>query len=67
MPDSPRARINGGFAHAVVGELDEAFAIFDRAEWDVPTLIELRVDPLLAAMRADSRYARLLAKLRLSL
>jgi serine/threonine-protein kinase len=67
MPDSPRARINGGFAHAVVGELDEAFGTFDRAEWDVPTLIELRVDPLLAAMRADSRYARLLAKLHLSL
>jgi hypothetical protein len=67
MPDSPRARINGGVAHAVVGELDEAFATFDRAEWDVPTLIELRADPLLAAMRADSRYARLLAKLRLPL
>jgi len=65
MPDSPRARINGGFAHAVVGELDEAFAVFDREEWDMPALIVLRVDPLLAAMRADSRYARLLARLHL--
>jgi tetratricopeptide (TPR) repeat protein len=67
MPDSPRARINRGFAHAVVGELDEAFAIFDRAEWDVPALIELRVDPLLAAMRVDSRYGRLLASMHLPL
>jgi tetratricopeptide (TPR) repeat protein len=67
MPDSPRARINQGLAHAVVGEMDDAFAIFDRVEWDVPSLIELRADPLLAAMRADSRYGRLLAKLHLPL
>jgi hypothetical protein len=67
MRESPRARINLGLAYAVVGEMDDAFAIFDRVEWDVPSLIELRADPLLAATRADSRYVRLLAKLHLPL
>jgi serine/threonine-protein kinase len=66
-PDSPRARINQGLAHAVVGELDQAFAVLDRVEWDVPSLIELRVDPLLGAMRSDVRFSRLLASLHLPL
>jgi DNA-binding SARP family transcriptional activator/Tfp pilus assembly protein PilF len=58
-----RTRTNLALALGVVGELDEAFALMDRLGWDVPSLIELRVDPLLRPLRADPRYGQLLRRL----
>jgi serine/threonine protein kinase/tetratricopeptide (TPR) repeat protein len=58
-----RSRINLAIAHAEIGDLDGAFAIMQSATWDMTTLIELHVDPLLAALRKDPRYIRLLAKI----
>jgi tetratricopeptide (TPR) repeat protein len=55
-----RARVNLAFAHAALGHIDAAFALFDEVRWDVPSLIELRADPLLAPLRADPRYPALL-------
>ena len=56
-----RARVNLGFAHAALGRTDAAFQVFEGGvEWDVPALIELRADPLLAPLRADPRYPTLL-------
>jgi len=36
------------------------------AEWDLPTLVELRQSPLLRTFRSDPRYPQLLARLGLS-
>ena len=58
-----RARANLALAHAALGRMDAAFALFDRVRWDVPTLIELRADPLLEAMRSDPRYPALLRRI----
>jgi TolB-like protein/tetratricopeptide (TPR) repeat protein len=59
-----RSRIDHAFAEAVMGDLDRAFAILEKpTKWDVPTLINLRAEPLLAAFRADPRYPRLLARI----
>jgi adenylate cyclase len=55
-----RARVNLAFAHAALGRMDAAFALFDEVMWDVPSLIELRADPLLQPLRDDPRYASLL-------
>lgn len=58
-----RARMNLAAAHAALGRPDAAFALFDRVEWDVPSLIELRADPLLRTLRSDPRYPALLEKI----
>jgi serine/threonine protein kinase/tetratricopeptide (TPR) repeat protein len=57
-----RSRINLALAHAVLGRPDTAFAQLRSARWDVPTVIELRANPLLAAFRKDARYASLVPK-----
>ncbi|MDP9177669.1 MAG: protein kinase [Gemmatimonadota bacterium] len=59
-----RSRIEHALAEAVMGNLDQAFTILENpTRWDVPTLIELRADPLLAEFRADPRYRQLLARI----
>jgi TolB-like protein/Flp pilus assembly protein TadD/tRNA A-37 threonylcarbamoyl transferase component Bud32 len=58
-----RSRINLAMALAETGDLDGAFAIMQSATWDMTTLIQLHVDPLLAALRKDPRYLQLLAKI----
>jgi DNA-binding SARP family transcriptional activator/TolB-like protein/Tfp pilus assembly protein PilF len=58
-----RARVNLAFYHAVLGRLDAAFDLFDQVQWDVPSLIELRADPLLEPLRSDPRYPALLQKI----
>jgi TolB-like protein/Tfp pilus assembly protein PilF len=58
-----RARANLAFAHAALGRMDAAFALFDQVQWDVPALIELRADPLLQPMRSNPRYPILLQKI----
>lgn len=60
---SERTRMNLALALAALASLDEAFARMDALSWDVPSLIELRADPLLEAMRADARYAPLMRRL----
>jgi TolB-like protein/tetratricopeptide (TPR) repeat protein len=55
-----RSRANLAFAHAARGELDLAFALLEGVRWETATLIELRADPLLAPLRSDPRYARLI-------
>jgi tetratricopeptide (TPR) repeat protein len=57
--DDPGGLANLAFAFAVLGHLDEAFPLLERMRWDVPSVIELRADPLLRSLRADPRYARL--------
>ncbi len=57
-----RSRIEEGLAEAVMGDLDRAFGILEKpSKWNVPALVELRADPLLASFRADPRYPRFLA------
>lgn len=58
-----RALANLAFAHAAVGRIDAAYELFDDLTWDVPALIELRADPLLAAARSDPRYPSLLRRI----
>lgn len=58
-----RARANLAFAHAALGRLDAAFTLFDQVQWDVPSLIELRADPLLEPLRSDPRYPALLKRI----
>ncbi len=55
-----RSRVNYALSLAIVGQLDSAFTMLHSAEWDIPTLIELRADPLLRAFRSDPRYPKLL-------
>jgi tetratricopeptide (TPR) repeat protein len=56
-----RSLANLAFALGALGRLDEAFKLLDGVIWDLPTVIELRVDPLLEEMRRDPRYGKLLA------
>jgi len=58
-----RSRVNLGLSEAMSGNLNGAFAHFERVQWDVPAVIELRADPLLERLRADPRYPRLLGKI----
>jgi serine/threonine protein kinase/tetratricopeptide (TPR) repeat protein len=55
-----RSRINLALGYAVLGKVDTAFAMMKKAEWDVPTLFELRANPLLAGFRSDPRYSELI-------
>jgi len=56
----PRVRTNLAFAQAMMGYNDEAFRMLNGAQWDVPGLIGLRADPLLAGLRSDPRYREML-------
>lgn len=57
---SARGRINVALGDAVLGEIDAAFQGLAGVQWDMPTVIELRADPLLARLRADPRYSTVL-------
>ncbi|HUQ21031.1 MAG TPA: protein kinase, partial [Gemmatimonadaceae bacterium] len=52
-----RTRANLAFAYAALGNRDTAFALLRRIQWDVPSMIGLRADPLLRSLRSDPRYA----------
>lgn len=59
-----RTRINLALAEATNANINGAYDLLATGgDWDVPTLIELRTDPLLAPFRADPRYPRLLARI----
>ncbi len=58
-----RSRVNYALSLAIVGQTDTAFRMLRSAEWDIPTLIELRSDPLLRQFRSDPQYPELLARL----
>src|SRR6266542_62676 len=51
-----RSPVNYALTLALVGKSDSAFAMLRTAQWDIPTLIDLRVDPLLKRLRSDPRY-----------
>lgn len=57
-----RTRVNYALALALLGPADSAFAMLRTAQWDIPTLIVLRSDPLLSGFRSDPRYPELLAR-----
>jgi len=57
-----RSRVNYALSLGIVGQLNTPFTMLRSAEWDIPTLIELRADPLLRPFRADPRYPQLLAQ-----
>lgn len=61
--EDERTRVNYALALALLGPADSAFAMLRTAQWDVPTLIELRYSPLLRTFRSDPRYPQLLAGL----
>jgi hypothetical protein len=55
-------RLNYAIDLALVGQSDTALALLRTAQWDIPTLFDLRTDPLLQKLRSDSRYVDLLAR-----
>jgi len=57
-----RSQINVAYHEAISNSMDSAFATFSRVQLDVPALIAIRADPLLAGLRADARYPHLLAR-----
>ncbi len=57
-----QSRMTLALTLAVADSLDSAFALLSRPRWDVPSLIELRTDPLLEKLRSDARYRQLLAR-----
>jgi serine/threonine protein kinase/tetratricopeptide (TPR) repeat protein len=60
-----RSRTDYALTLAIMGKFDEAFSMMGNCRWDIPTLIDLRTDPLLHRFRADERYPKLLARLNL--
>jgi serine/threonine protein kinase/tetratricopeptide (TPR) repeat protein len=58
-----RGRANLAFAYGALGKTNEAFVLFRQLEWDVPSALGIRTDPLLKTLRSDSRYAGLTAEL----
>jgi eukaryotic-like serine/threonine-protein kinase len=58
-----RSRANLAFAYAALGRRDRAFALLRQSEWDVPSMIGLRADPLLRSLRSDPRYAMLVSSI----
>jgi serine/threonine protein kinase/Flp pilus assembly protein TadD len=60
-----RSRTDYALALAILGQTDSAFSIMQTSTWDIPTVIDLRTDPLLQHFRADPRYAQLIARLNL--
>lgn len=61
--EDPRRRMNLALAYAVLGRLDAAFSLLEQVQWDVPSLVELRADPLLRPLRSDPRYPLLLRRI----
>jgi len=57
-----RSRTDYALALAITGKTDSAFSILRTIRWDIPTLIDLRADPLLQRFRSDPQYAQLLAR-----
>lgn len=55
-----RSRLNLALGYAVLGKRDTAFTMLREARWDVPTLFELRANPLLKDFRSDPRYSELI-------
>jgi tetratricopeptide (TPR) repeat protein len=60
--DDP-SRIETGFAEAMVGDVDRAFATFAHAHWDMASTINLRTGPLLAPLRKAPQYGKLLKEM----
>ncbi|MEX2153289.1 MAG: tetratricopeptide repeat protein [Gemmatimonadaceae bacterium] len=55
-----------GLMHATTGELDQAFAWFDRvSEWPLPALVGLSCDTRFAPLRADARFGAIRKRLKL--
>lgn len=54
-----RARIDRALSWAVMGDVDGAYARLRDERWDLPSVHNLVVNPLLKRFRADRRYARL--------
>jgi tetratricopeptide (TPR) repeat protein len=59
----PRARLNLALALGALGRIDDAVALLNDVRWDVPSLIVLQADPLLARLRSDARTVRILQAL----
>jgi len=52
--------------HATAGELDQAFAWFERVdEWPLPALVGLNCDTRFALLRADARFGAIRKRLKL--
>jgi eukaryotic-like serine/threonine-protein kinase len=62
-PDSDAYAYELALIHAALNDPDRAFARLSRTRWSSETLFSLRTDPLLATLRSDRRYARLLRTL----
>jgi eukaryotic-like serine/threonine-protein kinase len=58
-----RTRLNYALLLALHGPRDSAFAMLRTAQWDIPTLVEVRYSPLLRSFRSDPRYPQLLTRL----
>ena len=61
-PAYERSRTDYALALAMMGQSDSAFSMLQGAQWDIPTLIDLRADPLLQGFRSDPRYPGLLRR-----
>ena len=61
--NTDRGRANLAFAYAALGKTNDAFALMRQLEWDLPSAIGIRADPLLKTLRSDSRYAGLAAEI----
>lgn len=61
-PVDEGSRTDYALALAIAGNFDSAFAMLRTSRWDIPTLIDLRADPLLQSFRSDPRYPELLAR-----
>lgn len=60
----PHYLVARGSLHALLGEMDEAFAWFDRVdEWALPSLVGLNNNPRFAPLRADPRYRKVRERL----
>jgi hypothetical protein len=65
-PQGQRRPLDLAILHAAQGEHDRAFDLLAEAEWDIPTLVDLRTNPFLAPLRSDPRYPGLLQTLGLA-
>ena len=58
-----RGRANLAFAYGALGRTNEAFVLLRQLEWDIPSALTIRTDPLLTTLRSDSRYPALVAEI----
>lgn len=62
-PDTAQATTEVAWLHAAAGQIDSAFAWYDRFEaWNPVELLLLRADPLLEPLRRDPRYRSLVRR-----